>query len=37
MLVEFRPGARLRGTSPVDFTTSVTPVLVALAAELAAG
>jgi hypothetical protein len=35
MLVEFRPGARLRGASPVDFTTSVTPVLVALAAESA--
>jgi len=33
MIVEFRPGARLRGTSPVDFTTSVTPVLLALAEE----
>jgi hypothetical protein len=35
VLVEFRPGARLRGASPVDFTASVTPVLVALAEEQA--
>ncbi len=31
MLVDFRPHARLRGKNPVDFTTSVTPVLEALA------
>ena len=31
MLIEFRPHARLRGTSPVDFAASVTPVVDALA------
>jgi hypothetical protein len=31
MLIEFRPHARLRGTSPVEFAASVTPVVEALA------
>ena len=30
MLVDLRPHARLRGTTPVDLTTAVTPVLEAL-------
>jgi hypothetical protein len=30
MLVDFRPHTRLRGTSPVDLTTSVVPVVEAL-------
>jgi hypothetical protein len=30
MLVDLRPHARLRGKTPVDLTTSVTPVLEAL-------
>ena len=30
MLVDLRPHARLRGTTPVDLSTAVTPVLEAL-------
>ena len=37
MLVEFRPHTRLRAANPVDFTTSVTPVVEALAAAADAG
>jgi hypothetical protein len=37
MLIDFRPHARLRGAKPVDFTTSVTPVVAALAEAADAG
>jgi hypothetical protein len=35
MLVDFRPHARLRGNSPVDFTAAVIPVLDALREDTA--